>query len=53
MSVLKLDPPPETDDIRELRAYVNDLFTALSNVVYNIDEDNFSDEFLSKMGGGS
>lgn len=49
MAVLKLDPPPETDNINVLRSYINDLYDALINVVYNLDGDNMSDEFLNSI----
>lgn len=52
MAVLKLDPPPETDDIRELRAYMTELYDVLCSVLYNIDEDNLSEEFLNNINGG-
>ena len=50
MAVFKMDPPPETDDVRVLRAYVSDLFEKLNAVLYQIDEDNFSEEFLERLG---
>ena len=53
MAILKLDPPPETDDAAELRAYISDLYDELKNIVYNIDGDNLSDELreLLNLGG--
>lgn len=49
MAVLKLDPPPSTNDVNVLRSYINDLYDALVNVVYNLDGDNMSEEFLSSI----
>lgn len=49
MAVLKLDPPPSTNDVSVLRGYINDLYDALINVVYNLDGDNMSEEFLSSI----
>lgn len=49
MAVLKLDPPPTTNDVSVLRSYINDLYDALVNVVYNLDGDNMSEEFLSSI----
>lgn len=49
MAVLKLDPPPSTNDVSVLRGYINDLYDALVNVVYNLDGDNMSEEFLSSI----
>lgn len=51
MAVFKLDPPPATDDIAVLRAWANDLYDEVKNVIYSLDEDNFSDEFIEKLGG--
>lgn len=53
MAVLKLDPPPATDDVRVLQGWMQDMYDAVNNLVYNLDEDNFNDEFLEKIGGGS
>ncbi len=49
MAVLKIDPPPATEDINVLRSYVSDLYDALMNVVYNLDGDNMSEEFLNSL----
>ena len=49
MAVLKLDPPPSTNDVSVLRSYINDLYDAIENVVYNLDGDNMSEEFLSSI----
>lgn len=49
MAVLKLDPPPSTNDVSVLRGYINDLYDAIVNVVYNLDGDNMSEEFLSSI----
>lgn len=53
MSVLKLDPPPDTDDIRVLRAYVSELYDAVVNMIYDLDGDNLSEEFLNTLNVGS
>lgn len=49
MAVLKLDPPPNTNNIEELRAYVNDLYEAVCSVIYNLDSDNMSEDFLGTL----
>lgn len=49
MAVLKLDPPPETDDVRELRAWTNDMYEQVSFVLRNISEDNFEEDFFDKL----
>lgn len=49
MAVLKLDPPPASDDINTLRSYINDLYDAICNIVYNLDSDNMSEEFLESI----
>ena len=49
MAVLKLDPPPTTNDINILRSYVSDMYDALCNVVYNLDADNMSEDFLNSI----
>jgi hypothetical protein len=54
MAVLKLDPPPETEDVRELRAWANDMYEQVSFVLQNIGEENFEEDFfdkLSRIGG--
>lgn len=53
MGLFKMDPPPETNDVQELTAYVNDLYLTLSNVLSNIDEENLNDDFISRLNGGS
>lgn len=56
MAILRIDPPPNTDNVRVLQAYVSDLYEALTNVLSNIDEDNINEEFLNTInrlnGGG-
>lgn len=52
MALFQIDPPPETEDVSTLRAYVNDLYTTLSNVLLNIDEENLNDEFIERLSGG-
>lgn len=57
MAILKLEPPPATDDVRELRAWNNDLYEQLSFVLQNIGEDNLEADFFDKInarmnGGG-
>ncbi len=49
MGVFKLDPPPNTNDIELLRKYMNDMFDAIKNVIYNIDGDNLSEEFRNSL----
>lgn len=49
MALLKLDPPPETDDVRELRAWTNDMYEQVSFVLRNIGEDNFEEDFFDKL----
>ncbi len=49
MAVFKIDPPPSTNDITVLRNYVNDLYDALVNMVYNLDGDNMSEDFLNAL----
>lgn len=49
MAVFKIDPPPSTNDITVLRNYVNDLYDALVNMVYNLDGDNMSEDFLNTI----
>lgn len=51
MAVLKLDPPPETDDIRVLRAWANEMYEQVSFVLQNIGEDNIEAEFFDKIFG--
>ena len=52
MALFKIDPPPETNDVSELRAYVNNLYLTLGNVLTNIDEENLNEEFINKLNGG-
>lgn len=49
MGVFKLDPPPNTDDVTILRKYINDMYDAIRNVIYNIDKDNLSEEFINNL----
>lgn len=49
VAVFKLDPPPATNDISELRSYIYDLYEQLSFVLGNIDTNNMSDDFLSTI----
>lgn len=49
----QLDNPPETSDVNTLRAYINDMYEVLSNVLSNIDEENLNDDFISKLNGGA
>lgn len=51
MAVVNIDPPPNTDDVRELRLYVSNLYDVLINVLSNLDSDNMSEEFLESLGG--
>lgn len=51
MAIFKLDPPPATDDAAVLRSWMNDLYDEIKNTVYALDEDNFSDEFIERLGG--
>lgn len=49
MAVLKLDPPPETEDVRVLRAWANEMYEQVSFVLGNIGEDNFEEDFFEKL----
>lgn len=49
MAVLKIDPPPNTDDVAVLRNYISDLYDTLINVIYNLDGDNMSEDFLNSL----
>lgn len=53
MAVLKLDPPPETDDIRVLRAWAVDMYEQVNFVLSNIGEDNLEQDFFDKLNGVS
>lgn len=53
MAVLKLDPPPETDDIRVLRAWAADMYEQVNFVLMNIGEDNMEQDFFDKLTGVS
>lgn len=50
MATFKLDPPPSTNDIGEMRNYINDMYEQLAFVLSNIDSDNITDDFLSAIG---
>lgn len=50
MAVFKLDPPPSTNDMAELRNYINDMYEQVAFVLGNIDSDNMTDDFLSALG---
>ena len=52
MAILNIDPPPETNDVSELGAYVGNLYYTLNNVLMNIDEENLNDDFLKRLNGG-
>lgn len=49
MAVLKLEPPPATDDIRELRAWANEMYEQVNFVLNNIGEDNLEADFFDKL----
>ncbi len=49
MPVLKIDPPPATNDINVLRNYVSDLYDALYNTIHNLDSDNFNEDFINSL----
>lgn len=49
MAVLKLDPPPVTDDIRVLQAWANELYEQVNFVLANIGEDNMEEDFFEKL----
>ena len=50
VATFKLDPPPSTNDIVEMRNYLNDMYEQLAFVLSNIDSDNITDDFLSAIG---
>lgn len=49
MAVLRIDPPPASDDPAVLRRYIADLYEALTGVLYSLDTDNMSEDFLQNM----
>lgn len=49
MAYLKLDPPPETDDIRVLRSWANEMYEQVSFVLGNLGEDNFEEDFFDRL----
>lgn len=51
MAVLKVDPPPETEDIRVLRAWANEFYEQANFVLSNIGEENFESDFFEKLNG--
>lgn len=51
MAVLRLDPPPASDDPAVLRRYIADLYEALTGVLYSLDTDNMSEEFIKNLKG--
>lgn len=53
MAVLKLDPPPVTDDIRVLRAWANEMYEQMNFVLANIGEDNLEEDFFEKLNNRS
>lgn len=53
MAVVNIDPPPNTEDIKELRLYISNLYDVLVNVLSNLDSDNMSEEFLEILGGNN
>ena len=53
MAVLKLDPPPVTDDIRVLRAWANEMYVQMNFVLANIGEDNLEEDFFEKLNNRS
>ena len=50
VATFKLAPPPSTNDIGEMRNYLNDMYEQLAFVLNNIDSDNITDDFLSAIG---
>lgn len=49
MAVLRIDPPPASNDPRVLRNYIADLYEALTGVLYSLDTDNMSEDFLKNI----
>lgn len=45
VATFKLDPPPSTNDMGEMRNYLNDMYEQLAFVLSNIDSDNITDDF--------
>lgn len=52
MAVLNLDPPPQSDDIRVMWAWMNEMYEKFSFVLQNIGEDNLEEDFFNKINGG-
>lgn len=50
MAVLRIDPPPASNDPAVLRSYIADLYEALTGVLYSLDTDNMSEDFLKNIG---
>lgn len=53
MAVFKMEPPPETEDIKVLRAWANEMYEQVSFVLGHLDGDNFEDEFMDNLNIGS
>lgn len=49
MAVLRIDPPPASNDPGVLRNYIADLYEALTGVLYSLDTDNMSEDFLKNI----
>lgn len=49
MAVLRIDPPPASNDPSLLRNYIADLYEALTGVLYSLDTDNMSEDFLKNI----
>ena len=52
MAAFKMSPPPERTgdaeaDLSRLYSYVNELYSQVRYVLYNIDEENISESLLS------
>lgn len=52
MAVLKLDPPPATDDVRVLSAWANEMYENVNYVLSHIGEDNLEEDFYNKINNG-
>ena len=49
MAVLRIDPPPASNDPGVLRNYIADLYEALTGVLYSLDTDNMSEDYLKNI----
>lgn len=49
MAVLRIDPPAASNDPGVLRNYIADLYEALTGVLYSLDTDNMSEDFLKNI----